>query len=189
MVERIVRRPEPGHAVRPRGAVLIGHELQRAREVRLHELFPGARHAVVRQEDRGVRLPTPVFVLMRGDRGGKQWVNGKAFPCIADRRCGDVGEAHRAVALQRGYPSVGRGRYDGAQHAVGDFAPVLTHEDVGRQRFRPPAKARDALDGSIGQPDHDRRDARDVDQVRLQHGECDAGGAAGVDRIAAGFED
>ena len=41
----------------------------------------------------------------------------------------------------------------------------------------------------FGQPDHDRRDAGDVHQVRLQHAERDARGAAGIDRVAAGLQD
>ena len=38
-------------------------------------------------------------------------------------------------------------------------------------------------------PDHDRRHAGDVHLVGMQHGQRDAGGAAGVDRIAARLED
>ena len=188
-IERIVRRAQPGLAVGTGGAVLIGHVLQRARQIGLHELLPRLRHAPVGQKDRGVGLPAPVFVLVRGDRDGEQRIHREALAGIADRIRRDIGEAHRAVAPQRGDPGIGRGGDDGAQHAVGDLAAVLAHEDVGRQCLRPPAETGDALHLTVRQPDHDRCDAGDVHQIRLQHAERDAGRAAGIDRIAAGLQD
>jgi hypothetical protein len=65
---------------------------------------------------------------------------------------------------------------------------VLAHEQIGRQCLRPPAEAGDAFDVAVRQPDHGRRDAGDVHQVGLQHAKRNAGGATGIDRIAAGFQ-
>ena len=188
-VERIVRRAQSRRAIRAGGAVLVGHVLQRARKVGLDEFVPRLRHPVVGQIDRGVGRPAPIFVLMRRDRGGEQRIHRETLAGVADRIGRDIGEAHRAVALQCGDPGVGCGGDDGAQHAVGDFSPVLAHEDVGGKRLRPPAEAGDALHVAVRQPDHDRCDAGDVHQVGLQHAERYARRAAGVDRVAAGFQD
>ena len=67
-IERVVRGVQPGEAVGAGGAVLVRHELQRARQVGLHEFLPRPRDAVVRQENRGVGLPAAVLMLVRGDR-------------------------------------------------------------------------------------------------------------------------
>ena len=55
---------------------------------------------------------------------------------------------------------------------------MLPHEQIGRQRFRPPPQPGDALDRPVREADHDRCHTGDVNQVRLQHGQSDASGAA-----------
>ncbi len=136
-----------------------------------------------------LECPAAIFVLVRGDRGGQQRVDREPLGGETDGRGGDIGEAHRAMPAQRGDPGVGRGGDHGAQHAVGDFAAMLAHEQIGGQRLRPPAEAGDALDRSVREPDHDRRHAGDIDQVRLQHAQAHAGGHTGVDRVAARLQD
>jgi hypothetical protein len=66
---------------------------------------------------------------------------------------------------------------------------MLTHEEVGRQRHRPVAEAGDALDAAIGAADQDRRDPAEIDDIRLHHAQHEARGHAGIDGIAAGFQD
>ena len=90
---------------------------------------------------------------------------------------------------QRGDPGIGRGRHHGAQHAVRDFAAMLAHEQVGRQRTRPVAEAGDRLDRAIRHAEDDRRDAGEIDQIGLQHAQRDPGGATRVDRVAARLQD
>ena len=188
-VERIVRRAQSRRAIRAGGAVLVGHVLQVRERSDWTNLSPDFGTRSLGRIDRGVGRPAPIFVLMRRDRGGEQRIHREALAGVADRIGRDIGEAHRAVALQCGDPGVGCGGDDGAQHAVGDLSAVLAHEDVGGKRLRPPAEAGDALHVAVRQPDHDRCHAGDVHQVGLQHAERDARRAAGVDRIAAGFQD
>ena len=67
---------------------------------------------------------------------------------------------------------------------------MLAHEQLGVERLRPGPEPGDRHDlAAVGEIDHDRRDAGDIDEIALQHAERDAGGAAGIDRVAAGFED
>ncbi len=67
---------------------------------------------------------------------------------------------------------------------------MLAHEELGVERPgpRPEPGDRDHL-AALGVIDHDRCHPGDIDEVALQHPERDPGGAAGVDRIAPGFED
>ncbi len=125
---------------------------------------------------------------MQRDRLGQQRIDGVALTGIADGVLRDIAEAHGAVAFERGDPGIGRGRHHGAAHAVRNLPAMFAHEDIGRQGARPVAQARDGLDRAIREPDHDRRDTRDIHQVRQQHAQRHAGRAAGIDRIAAGFE-
>ena len=57
---------------------------------------------------------------------------------------------------------------------------------VGRHQLRPDAEAADREDlAALGMVEDDRRHARDVDDVALQHAERDARGHPGVDGVAA----
>ena len=86
--------------------------------------------------------------------------------------------------------AVGRRRRDRPQQAVRDAAAVLAPEECRGGRRRPDAEPVDRHHlAALGKADHDRRDAGDVDDVALQHPERDPGRDAGVDRIAARFED
>ena len=101
----------------------------------------------------------------------------------------DLAEAHRAVALQRRDPGVGRRRHDDAQDAERDLAAVLAHEELGVERARPGAEPGDRHDlALLGVVDHDRRDAGEIDEVDLQDAERDPGRDAGIDRVAAGLQ-
>ena len=74
--------------------------------------------------------------------------------------------------------------------AVRDAPAVLAPEECRGGRLRPDAKPVDRHHlAALGKADHDRRDAGDVDDVALQYPERDPGRDAGVDRIAARFED
>ena len=42
---------------------------------------------------------------------------------------------------------------------------------------------------AFGEMDHDRRDATEADELALQHIDRQAGRDAGIDRVAAGFQD
>ena len=63
---------------------------------------------------------------------------------------------------------------------------MLAHEELGIERLRPRTEASDRHDLLfVGEIDHDRRDAGDIDQIALQDAERDPGGAARIDRVAA----
>ncbi len=63
---------------------------------------------------------------------------------------------------------------------------MLAHEQFGVERFGPRPEAGDRHHlALLGEVDHDRRDASDVDQIALQHAERDAGGDPGIHRVAA----
>ena len=130
-----------------------------------------------------------VLVLVRRDRRREQRIDRKTFGGEADRVGGDIGEAHRAVTSERGDPGIGCGGNHGAQHAIRDRAVVLAHEQIRGQRLRPPTEAGDALNLAVGEPDHNRRHAGDVHQVRLQHAQCHAGCATGINGVSAGLQD
>lgn len=66
---------------------------------------------------------------------------------------------------------------------------MMAHEQIGLQRTRPVTKPGDRFHCTVGQAKHDRRNAGEIHQIGLQHAERDTGGAAGVDRVAAAFED
>jgi hypothetical protein len=59
---------------------------------------------------------------------GHQWVHREPVARETGRRRRDLAKGHRAPALERGDPSVGRGGDDGAQHAFRDLAAVLAHK-------------------------------------------------------------
>ena len=189
-VERVARRGEAGQpAALGRRALLVDHVLQRAGEIGLHEALADLRQLAAGQEDRRVRRPGAVAVLVLLDHGRHVLEHGEALARVADRRCRDVAEGHRAVVAERGDPGVGRGRHHGAQDAQRHLAAMLAHEQIGREALGPVAEAGDGDDLALAGADHDRRHAGDVHLVGMQHGERDARGAAGIDRVAAGLED
>ena len=57
-----------------------------------------------------------------------QRVDGKAVAREADRGLRDLAEAHRAEALERGDPGIGRRRHHRAQDALRDLAAVVLLE-------------------------------------------------------------
>ena len=119
-----------------------------------------------------------------------QRIHRKTLAGEPGRRRRDLAKAHRAVAPERGDPGIGRGGDDGAQYALGDLAAVLAHEQLGVERFWPGAEPGDGQDlFFFGKIDHDRRDAGDIDEIALQHAECDPSGAPRIDRVAARLED
>ncbi len=93
------------------------------------------------------------------------------------------------MPAQRGDPSVGRRRYNSSQHAVRDCPAVFAHEQIGRDRLRPPAQTCDTFRRAIRQPDQDRRHASEIHQIGLQHPQRDARRHAGIDRVAAALQD
>jgi hypothetical protein len=185
-VEGVVSGAQPGGAVGG-GAILVGHVGQGAGEVGLHEALAGLRDTAAGQEDGGVARVAGVGVLVDGDAVREQRVHREPFAGAFDRGGGDVGEAHGAVALERGDPGVGGRGHDGAEDALGDAAGLL--EQIGRNGFRPVAETGDGLQRAVGEADHDRGHPGDVHQVRQQHAERDASGTPGVDRVAARLED
>jgi hypothetical protein len=98
-------------------------------------------------------------------------------------------EGHRAVLLERLDPCRGRRGHHGAQNARRHRAAMLAPEILDRRRLGPRAEAVDVHDLALfREVDHERRNAGEVDAIGLQHAERDAGGDAGIDRIAAGLE-
>ena len=93
------------------------------------------------------------------------------------------------MPAQRGDPSVGRGRHHSSQHPVRDCPAVIAHEQIGRDRLRPPAQTCDTFRRPIRQPDQDRRHASEIHQIGLQHPQRDPRRHAGIDRVAAALQD
>ena len=122
---------------------------------------------------------------MRADRPLQQRINAKILPRRTGWRGRHIREPHRPMPPQRGDPRIRRRRHHGAQHAVGNFAAVFPHEQIGRDRLRPPAQPGDALGRAVGQPDQDRRHTGEVDQIGLQHPQRDPRRHTGVNRVAA----
>jgi hypothetical protein len=66
---------------------------------------------------------------------------------------------------------------------------MLALEELWIERLRPRPEAGDGHDFLLlGEIDHDRRNAGDIDEIALQNPERNAGSATGVDRIAAGLQ-
>ena len=194
-IKGVARGLEPGLAATPPsatggGALLVGHVLQRAGEIGLAEHFAGFGRPAVGQKDRRRGRPGAMVGGVPLQALGHQRIHRKAVAGEPDRRRRDLAKAHRAVAPERGDPGVGCGRNHGAHDPLGDLAAVLAHEQLGVERLGPGAEPgdRDHL-AARGVIDHDRRHPGDIDQIALQDAERDPGRAAGVDRVAARFED
>jgi hypothetical protein len=66
----------------------------------------------------------------------------------------------------------------------------MLHEIVGRHALWPRPQAADGEDlPAFGVVEDDRRDARDIDEVALQHAKRDAGRHARIDGVAASLQD
>ena len=66
---------------------------------------------------------------------------------------------------------------------------MLAHEQLRVEGLWPGAEPSDRHDLLfVGEIDHDRRDTGHIDEIALQDAERDAGGAAGIDRVAAGLQ-
>ena len=97
---------------------------------------------------------------------------------------------HGAVTFQRGDPGIGRGGDHAALDVGQDAAALMLAEPCGGGQFRPRPEAADRhrLPG-FRELDHDRRHAAEMHVFALQHAQSDARRHAGVDRVAAGFQD
>ena len=123
---------------------------------------------------------------MVGNDFRQERVDRKAVAGIADRRLRDFPKAHRAEALERRDPGVGRRRHQGAEDSQRNGTAMVLLEVIGPDRLRPRAQSRDRDDAILGSGiDDDRRHAREVHVFRLHDTERNTGRNAGVDRIAA----
>ena len=108
----------------------------------------------------------------------------------AQRLLHDLGQAQRAVALERGDPGIGRARRDAPQDAGRDLAAAMLLEVGDARRLGPapePADGQHAV--FLGEVDDDGRDPGQVHHVDVEHGETEAGRHARVDGIAPARED
>ena len=176
LVERVARgaqcQPAPLAAVR---FLDVGHVLQRAAEIGLHEHFAGQRRLAFGQEYFFARRIAFVRSLVDGDKFRHQWIHRKTFTGETNRRRRHFAEAHGAEALERRDPRIGRCRYYAAQFVRRYFPAVKFLEKVRRDRFRPDTEAVDAVDFLFLRQVHDqRRDAAKTHLVGLQHAHSDA---------------
>ncbi len=189
-IEGVAGGGQPGGPAAIAGRLfLIDHVADGFCQIRLHELVAQLRRLAAGQEDRRVLRPARIIGLMGADGLGEQRVHREAFGGEADRRGGDVAEAHCPVAFECGDPGIRRSGNDGAQHAFRDAAAMFAHEKLRIERARPMAQAGNGFNCAIRQPQDDRRHPGEIHQVGLQNAERDAGGAAGVDRVATGLQD
>jgi len=164
--------------------------LQRGAEVALHEQLAGLGRPAAGQIDRGAAVPAAILLGVLLDVVGQERIHDEAVAREARRGGRDLAERHGAVARQRGDPGIGRRRHHGAAHACRHGAAVLAHEHLRIEFLGPPAQPVDGDDLLLGgRVEDDRRHARDVDDVGLDHAEHHAGRAARVDRVAAGLQD
>ena len=190
-IEGVARRRQACVAtVHRRRFFLVGHELDRAAEIGLHQPVAFTQRRAVAMIDRGVLRPASIVLDLVLQEGRHDGMDREAVARIADGRRRDLAEAHGAVALQRQDPGVGRRRNHGAQEAHGDRAVVVTDELLDVERLRPPAEAGDRHRlVAVGQVDQHRRDTGELDLVAVHDPERDAAGNAGVDRVAARPQD
>jgi hypothetical protein len=160
--------------------------LNGSRKLALDENLTGLWRAPVRQIKRDIRWKHPILGLVLGDDFRHQRVDRKAVAGVADRRLRDLAEAHRAEALERSDPGIGRRRHHGAENPLRNRAGVVRLEVIGPDRLRPRAEARDRDDAILrGRIDDDRRHARKIHVFRLHDAERNPGRNSGVDCIAA----
>ena len=186
-----MRRREAGLAALLCGSLLlVDHVLQRARKILLAEHVAGSGGVAVGQENARVLGKATVFLLVDDDGLDEARVGRKTVVCQANGSRRHIAEAHGAVGFQRRDPARGRPRHDAALQALGDLAAVVLAEILRRRLHRPHAETVDGDDlAGLGQPDHDRRDACDVDQIALRDAERQARRDAGIDCVATGLQD
>ena len=190
-VERVARGVQPGETVAVGvRAFLVRHVLQRASEVALHEHIARRRRFAIGQEYRGGGGPVGKVLHAHGELLGQERIGRETVAREADRGGCDLAERHGAKAGQRGNPDAGRGGDDAVQQALGDTAAVVAVEVLDAGGLGPDANAADhvALIG-FGEVDHHRGDAAEADELAFQHVDREAGGDAGIDGVAAGFQD
>ena len=172
-----------------RRALLIGHVLEARREIRLNEAFSGPWRPAAGKVYLGVARPAGVVPFVRGDDVRHVRVHHDAFSGEADRGGRDVGEAHGAMALERGDPGVrSRGDY-GAKQARRNVSPVAALEVVRSYCPRPaPQPAYDLHPSLVREIHHDRGHPRDVHVLAVHHAQRDSTRHPRVHRVAARFE-
>ena len=163
--------------------------MQGAGKVGLHEDVTDFWRRVLRQVDFAIRGPATVVVGVLGDRLGHQFVHDKAIAGRLKRALGDLAKAHRAELLQRRDIGVGRGWHHVAQHPVGHVTVMLADQPVDIGGARPATNAADRRYLAAWLADHDRCDPGDVDQVALHYAQGHGAGDAGINGVAAGFQD
>ena len=189
-IERVPRRLQTRATAALCGGFLVDQIFNRTGQIGLHEQIARPWRCPAGEVNVRIPRPTAVIVLGRGDNAARQHRHRESVPRKPNRRRRDVSERHRSPTLQRGDPSVGRGRYEGAENARRYPAVMVTVEQVERSGLRPPAQPADRENVSgRGRPDHDRRHPAETDIFRLQYAEGDTAADAGIDGISARFED
>ena len=102
--------------------------------------------------------------------------------------CGNIGKGHGAVGLQRRQPGIERGGNHGTLDTFGHGAAMALHEIPVREGCRPGAEPVNGDDGTARRADHDRGDARHIDQIRLHHTQGQPRRTTGIHGVTTGFE-
>ena len=127
----------------------------------------------------------------RRDRGIGALDQRMAVLGVADRRRQHVGDRHGAVVAQQHHPGLEHAGHAGreqagAGHDVEAFAAVMRDRGAGRRH----ALAADHLGlAALDVIDDDRHVAARPVEMRLDHLQREGGGDAGVERVAAAFQD
>ena len=188
-VDLVARGADAGRAATAGAPLGLGHARERLAELRLHENLAGPVRTPVAQEQRGGRRPAAVLLGVRRHLVRREARHGEATARVLGRGRRDVGERHRAPALERGEPRGGRGGHDRAREARRDLAavPLAEVREARGARVRPDAGhlERRARPREVHE---DRRHAGHADHVGVHDAEREPGGDPRVDRVAAGGE-
>ena len=191
-VERIAGSLESGASSgTPRGlSLLVGHELECAAQLRLHEDIPDFRRLATGQEHPGARRPALVGRAVVPDEVGEQRMCREPLRRKADGSGGHLAETHGAESGERCDPGIRGCGDDAALHAGGNLSAMPDDEMIRRDGRGPGADAVDRMYAAVtGGVDHLRSNTAEVYPVGLEHPDGDAGSDAGIDRVAARFED
>ena len=175
---------------RPRPALGVQQAADRARQVGLREDLTRFGQASIGHEHGGARRPLRELADRVPQVRCHELVHREALGRQAQWLLHDLGQAQRAVALERGDPGIGRARRDAPQDAGRDLAAAMLLEVGDARRLGPapePADGQHAV--FLGEVDDDGRDPGQVHHVDVEHGEAEAGRHARVDGIAPARED
>ena len=187
LVESGVRRSQACRtALRGRRLLQIDHVLQRAGQIGLAKDLAGTRRTAARKKHLRIAGKAPVLGFVDNKGVAKTRIGGKAITGQSDSRLRHISKTHCAVTLKCRDPARWRARNHRPQEPFRDAPAVMFAKPCGGRLGRPNAETIDGDDlARSRKTDHDRRNARHVDEIGAGDAEGETGCHAGVDRISA----